>query len=600
MIKKRLLAAAVMFSIIISSCILPQAGARYDISEYKNGEVIAVYKNGDISLHTYDDTELSSALSKLRNDPAVHWVQPNYKYAGAAANDEDYIYQWWLENDGTVHVSRDITSVAEVDININPAWDIFDQPRAKITVAVLDTGVEFMHVDIQDSVWINTAEIPDNGIDDDKNGYIDDVYGWNFFDDNADTRAYTSEHGTHLAGIISATADNYIGVAGICGMTDAVDVMNLKVLGENGEGSTYNVVQAIKYAERMGAEIINLSLQTDEYDDLLYSVMEKSKMLFIVAAGNEGHDIDATPAYPSSYTLPNIISVANLMPNGELHKTSNYSKESVDIAAPGTYIYSTVLDNGYGFMTGTSMAAPMVAGVAALVYSYYGGIDAQGAKKIILDSANVSDSLTNLISGGRTLNAAAALSYSMAEAPWSSCFKDVKARNWYYKNVAFAYRMNLIKGTSADMFSPNSYMNRAMITAIIHRHAGSPAAESAPSYTDIPETKYYYTAAAWALENAIAVADTDIFGANEQVTREELVLMMYNYAAYSGADTSPRADITTFTDYTELSPECADAMSWAVSLGIIEGMSNNRLNPQSGATRAQFAAILQRFCENIQ
>jgi subtilisin family serine protease len=176
-----------------------------------------------------------------------------------------------------------------------------------------------------DVFWINTDETPDNGVDDDLNGYVDDVSGWNFYNNNNVLyNGAEDSHGTHCAGTIAAASDNGLGIAGLVSDGSA-RLMVLKVLGgENSMGTTSSVIEAIEYAEKNGASIVNLSFATSRYDRALYQSIENSSMLFVVAAGNDGSCIDDGGAYPACYALNNIISVAALSYDGLLYRNSNY------------------------------------------------------------------------------------------------------------------------------------------------------------------------------------------------------------------------------------------------------------------------------------
>ena len=274
-------------------------------------------------------------------------------------------------------------------------------------MAVIDTGVDINHPDIKDAIWINQDEIPGDGIDNDGNGYVDDVYGWNFFHKNNQVFVGgEDDHGTHAVGTIAGIADNKY-----------VKIMVLKALGtELGIGEEAAVIEAIRYAEANGASICNLSFGTEIYYPNLEKVMRESNMLFVSAAGNGdkngiGMNADTNPDYPAAFNLDNSISVANLMFDGNLAKSSNYSANLVDIAAPGTYIVSTTAGSSYGFMTGTSMAAPMVTGVAAMLYSYRTDFSLQDVKAALLNSARPLEGLKDKIVSGGVVDAYAALIY---------------------------------------------------------------------------------------------------------------------------------------------------------------------------------------------
>ncbi len=410
-----------------------------DIQEYTDNEVLVLYKDGSVEVKKYSSKAgLEEGISDLVNDESVDVVQPNYTYENTAyaVNDELYNKQWALENDGSFLVRETIAanvpeigfmvpvvqkteilnSVSGVDINIAPVWDIYNGGR-QVIIALIDTGVNIEHEDLKGAFWINTDEIASNGIDDDNNGYTDDVYGYNFYNNNSDISPEKDEnHGTHCAGTISAIRDNQTGIAGIASNAN-IKIMPLKALGgPKGEGTTASIIEAIKYAENNGAVICNLSLSTPENDAALYKTMAKSGMLFVVAAGNSetGEDNDIIPHYPASYDLENIISVANIRADGKLDPTSNYGALSVHIAAPGSQIVSTTADNSYGYMTGTSMAAPMVSAVCALLYSYYEDINLKDVKEIILSTATPMDSLSGKVSTGGMLNAGASFGYDIS------------------------------------------------------------------------------------------------------------------------------------------------------------------------------------------
>ena len=315
-----------------------------------------------------------------------------------------------LSADGTVR------SLEGIDMNIVPAWKKYDAKSGKrqVIVALIDTGVDITHPELSGSIWTNTGEIPGDGIDNDGNGYIDDIYGWNFYDNNAQVFTGTDDnHGTHSAGTIAA-ARNGVGTVGICDPA-YVKIMVIKTLGtSSGVGTVSNVVKAIRYAQANGASICNLSFGTMKYSEELYQAIKDSGMLFIVAAGNgdasgNGYSIDEQPMYPASFELDNIISVANLRFDGQLDRASNYGVRSVDLAAPGNYILSTITGNDYAYMSGTSMAAPMVTGTAAMLYSCDASLSLMDVRNRILQSARPLESLSGKVATGGMLDAGAAM-----------------------------------------------------------------------------------------------------------------------------------------------------------------------------------------------
>jgi len=367
-------------------------------------------------------------------------------------SDEFSTYQWGLKNDGEFRLielvqkfkyvdnlysevnnggnlsipkpgpgnyeSKVTHAVSGIDINIQPAWSLYDQAQNKrsVIVAIIDTGIDINHQELRNAIWTNPGEIDGDGIDNDGNGYVDDIHGWNFYSNNNKVFSGSEDsHGTHAAGTISASRGSY----GITGITDNnyVKIMPLKALGgKEGVGSPDAVIKAIKYAEEKGASICNLSMGTTGYSEELAQTMKNSHMLFVVSCGNGGvsglgYNTDVYPVYPASLPYDNIISVANILFDGTLSKDSNYGAASVDIAAPGTYILSTIPDNSYGYMSGTSMAAPMVTGVAAMLYSYRTDISLADVKTIILNSSRKLDTLSGKVVSGGLLDAYSALNW---------------------------------------------------------------------------------------------------------------------------------------------------------------------------------------------
>jgi subtilisin family serine protease len=431
-----------------------------DISDYSNREIIVTYKESISSDQTYrtlskdtsthveevdenlflvtakDDTTLKEKLMEYSTDPNVEYIQPNYTYHLLSQTSEpDYSKQWWASNNGTftyntyfdypintsdIRFSKfteyNVTATSGIDINIEPVWSLFSNGRP-VTIAIVDTGIDINHPDLKDVIYTNTAEIPGDNIDNDHNGYVDDVHGWNFINKNNDVTDYDSlsdenDHGTHCAGIIGASV-NGMGIAGVASNTN-ISILPVKVLGgKDGYGTTLDIIAGIKYAEKMGAQICNLSLgyetTTSTVDSILKNTIANSSMLFVIASGNGDRknnavNNDIIPTYPASYDCNNIISVANLTCTGTLNSSSNYGLKSVDIAAPGTCIYSTITGNSYEYFSGTSMSAPMVAAGLAEVYSYYTDISMLQASKILLATAKPVSALSGKVSTGGMLD----------------------------------------------------------------------------------------------------------------------------------------------------------------------------------------------------
>lgn len=350
------------------------------------------------------EVESGVTLSQIEKDFSEEseglFVQPNYVYESARVSDPYYSLQWGFEN------SRN-----GIDIRFEEAYQFIQENKSQMKetiVAVIDSGVDYTHPDLAANMWINSAEIPGNGRDDDGNGYVDDVYGYDFTS-NTDVKAedINSEysHGTHCAGTIGAVTNNSVGIAGIGAASGKVSIMGLKVLsGRSGTGDTFDLIRAIRYAEANGAHICNLSMGSYISDRTLYNTIAASKMLFVCAAGNDRINLDSQPIYPGCYDLDNVICVGNMDRYGRVNSLSNYSSTYVDIAAPGTDIYSTLPGGAYGNMSGTSMAAPYVTGAAALLHSYYSDISAAEMRFLLLDGARKQISLQGAVAGNRMLD----------------------------------------------------------------------------------------------------------------------------------------------------------------------------------------------------
>lgn len=355
-------------------------------------------------------------LNYSGNQQGLNGIQSEIRSFGSS-NDTYSDSQWYINNPGfytdySYETERKRFSSEGLDMNVSKAWDYIKQTenaKHEVIVAVIDTGIDYNHPDLKEHMWKNPGEIAGDKIDNDHNGYIDDVYGWDFYNKDASTSHYdrmdknvtaafedNDNHGTHIAGIIAAVAGNKIGIAGVASDIN-IKIMSLKVNGGNdGSGSMEDAVAAIKYAEKMGADICNISWGAMAYTDELKAAIENSNMLFVAAAGNFDGNNDEIPVYPASFSFDNVISVTAVDSKGLLGEKADYGMNSVDIAAPGIGIYSTVV-GGYGYMSGTSMAAPQVTATAALLYATNDKISAADMKKLILQNTNPIPELKGLV-----------------------------------------------------------------------------------------------------------------------------------------------------------------------------------------------------------
>ena len=366
------------------------------------------------------DLSVTEAVRAYEDSPDVAYAEPNFKvYPSVAPNDPNYRDLWGLNNAGQTGGTPD------ADADAPEAWDTTTGSPDTV-VGVIDEGMDVNHPDLKGNIWTNPGEVAGNGIDDDRNGYVDDVNGYDFANNNSSVydpdpiSGKGDEHGTHVAGTIAAVGNNGIGVAGV--NWDA-QVASLKFLGPQG-GYVSDAVEAVNYAVAEGMDISNNSWgigsgRSQSLEDAIRRA-DDAGHIFIAAAGNGGADgagdnNDATPEYPASYGLPNVVSVAASDDTDRLAAFSNYGATSVDLAAPGVGILSTLPGGRYGRYSGTSMATPHVAGVAALIKSQTPGLDDAQVKAKLLGFVDGKASLQGKVATDGRLNAVRALTENTQE-----------------------------------------------------------------------------------------------------------------------------------------------------------------------------------------
>jgi subtilisin family serine protease len=380
------------------------------------------------------DLTVGEAVQRYEASPDVEYAEPDFLLqptqtispneleqltVTVSPNDPYYPKLYGLNNTGQTGGTPD------ADVDAKEAWSTTGSPTT--VVAVTDEGVDVNHPDLRGNIWVNVDEIPGDGIDDDRNGYVDDVNGWDFAHDDASVydAADGDNHGTHVAGTIAAQGNNGTGVTGVNWLAG---IMALKFLGPNG-GYTSDAVEALNYAVANGAKISNNSWGGGGSSVALQQAISKADAaghLFVAAAGNDGTNNDVTPHYPSNYTNANIISVAATDDRDTLASFSNFGASSVDLAAPGVNILSTLPGNRYGSYSGTSMATPHVTGVAALLKGQNPTLSDGQLKAQILQFVESKNSLQDKVATGGRLNAAAALTQQVAPDATGPSVSSVK------------------------------------------------------------------------------------------------------------------------------------------------------------------------------
>ncbi len=391
-------------------------GVYVDHSFKVANEMVYVVKSTNRSL------SMVSVLGSLRSSPEVEIAEPNFIYRlikpvesvslesmlapldessdPMTPNDPMFAKLWGMKNTGTNDPSG-TAGVAGADINALKAWEI-TKGSPNVKVAIIDTGIDYNHPDLARNIWTNEAEANGkSGVDDDKNGYIDDVHGYDFANNDSDPMDGHS-HGTHCAGTIGAVHNNEMGVAGV---VDEVTLVPVKFLGDDGSGTSEAALKSIEYAIKLDVDVMSNSWGGGPFSQLLADMIQRASdagIIFTAAAGNSSGDNDAVPTYPANYNSPNVISVAASTSADGMAYFSCYGKRSVDIAAPGHNIVSTVKGGAYASYSGTSMATPHVSGMLASLVSHVGRLPHEVMReRLLATSVPLRAFKGKVVSGGR-------------------------------------------------------------------------------------------------------------------------------------------------------------------------------------------------------
>ncbi len=383
-----------------------------------------------LNLNTKSMEELTATIGQINSLSSVEFAEANLQVTKNSVGTKDPLFldQWALNNIGQDNPAS-IRGTIGADLGALKAWEITKGSK-EIIVAVIDTGIDYLHPDLRSNMWVNKKELEGvAGVDDDGNGYADDVYGWNFITMGRTEPYYgqlghpdpmdDNSHGSHCAGIIGASANNFVGISGI---NHHVSLMALKFLDKDGSGSTMDAYRAIRYAIVNKVDVMSNSWGGGGYSKVMdYGVKlaNEAGILFVAAAGNDESNNDYTDSFPANIKQPNVISVAASDNKDQLAYFSNYGSKNVHIAAPGVAIMSTIPrskaknDTGaYASFSGTSMATPYVAGAAALVLSHVTNLKKNPIelKNILLSTVDILPQLNGKVSSRGRINVYRALS----------------------------------------------------------------------------------------------------------------------------------------------------------------------------------------------
>lgn len=364
-----------------------------------------------------DDRHLSAVIDFLKTDSRIAIVEPDYVVKIVATpNDPNLDSLWGLRN-----------TTEGIDIKAAPAWDLTTGSR-NVVVGVIDSGIDCEHPELKDNCWINPGESGldaqghdkrTNKIDDDGNGFVDDWQGWDFIE-NDNVVGDANSHGTHVAGTIGAIGNNARGVVGV---NWQVSLVPLRFLNSSGSGYTSDAIEAVDYAAKMKFFATNNSWGGGAFSQLLAEAIKRASdagVMFIVAAGNDSRDNDSFSTYPANYDFPNVYSVAAIDRSGTLAWFSNYGAKSVDIAAPGVDIFSTIPGDSYSKKSGTSMATPHVVGALALLKARFPNESGFALMARLIGTVSAQNSLVGKVRSSGILNVYAAMTGAQDTIPPSA------------------------------------------------------------------------------------------------------------------------------------------------------------------------------------
>jgi hypothetical protein len=463
--------------LVLASCSKSKKHEKEVGNNFREGEIVVRAENIDAVLKDapglkatsiYKEINLYNVRGKALAGKEIEYAEKWQANGLAKSANPNFIYRvadlpdrttdpYWLDLWGLSNVGQDAPNGTEgkenADIGVLKAWNAGAKGSDEVLVAVMDTGIDYLHPDLIQNIYTNAAEFSgQEHKDEDGNGYEDDVHGWNFVS-TMETEKYGGQlgspvpmdghgHGTHVAGTIGAVANNGIGVAGI---NQHVKMIALKVLSDEGSGDEADIIRAVRYAAKAGVDVVNASFGGGgESQNFLAALEEAGKagVLFVAAAGNDSNDSDQVKSYPANYDVDTVISVAATDNRDQLAVFSNYGYKEVDIAAPGVNIRSTyprkiaeeegTKDDPYRVFSGTSMATPHVVGAAALVLGMHKDLRKHPAelKKLLMESADWLPQLAGRVRSGGRLNVGRAV------------LRDVKPflddKNWKEREYAWA------------------------------------------------------------------------------------------------------------------------------------------------------------------
>lgn len=561
----------------------------------------------------------ADALVALATEPTVVRVTPDeaFEVRTAAAPPPE---QWGLENTGQEILGQ--TGRRSMDTGATAAWPA-GRGRSDVVVAIVDTGIDTTHPDLAANLWRNPDEdggLP--GVDDDRNGFVDDIHGYDFVNDRgevydpADPRI--DRHGTHVAGIVAAVDDD----AGVVGVAPRVRVMSVKTL-EREQGRASDTIRGIQYAADNGADVINASFGivarpgSEFVQDLADTIVE-ARVPVVAAAGNTGTDLARTamPEYPAALPVPNVIAVAAHDNRGRVPVFSNRSTSLVDVAAPGVGVYSTDTRGGYRYLTGTSQAAPHVSGILALAVSHTGVRDGAALGRALRAGARPFGPLAETAADDGSVRPSSVTRAGIASGPGlllaldadlgacrggvpRAAFPDVDRADVHTPAIDCLVRHGLADGFPDGTYRPSGRVTRGQVASFLGRLLATAREVPVPTagrFTDVIGSPHRDNVEALAALGVIDGFGDGTFRPSEPVTRDQFAsLLVRTYELAAAGRVRPTGG--GFPDAVGSAHE--EAVRTGAHLGFVQGRVDGRFAPRSEVTRAQMASFLRRTLDKL-
>ena len=503
---------------------------------------------------------------------------------------------WGVANDGSSINGR--AARAGIDVGATQAW-----PKATgdgVVVAVIDTGVDISHPLLVDRIWENPKEVAD-GRDTDGNGFVDDVNGWNFARDT--NRVFDSAeadaHGTHVAGVIAGARDTRHGFAGVA--PDAL-IMPVKFIDGDG-GRLSDAIAGIRYAIDNGADVINASWGAPQESSALERVLRESPIPVVASAGNFGAPLEEQPAYPGGYDLETVISVAALEPDGSMANYSSTSRDLVDVTAPGSVILGPWPDRQMARASGTSQAAPHIAGLVALALERHPNLTPAEVSEAVRATVRPLHAAEDTRAGGLG-RAPGVLDHLGTAMPACNgggdvAFTDVSKDSPHHGSVACLVSLGITQGTSSTSFGSADGLTRAQIATLVARAFEQadalPDAPAVGRFDDVRATNVHRDSIeSLASIGVVRGTSTSRFSPSETTTRAELAAIVARAAEYL-SDGEVRAVGPVFPDTVSLAEEVE--IQKASGLRIILGLDDGNFGPETPVRRDQAASMVSRLLD---